>query len=125
MKTTCSSFRCHLVVSNFGIAHFFHDTLICTNLQELFLQNRGTQHVIGTVSNEATNDMGYRSWPLWSTCFEALVKTVDQAVPLRCFHCAGPHVFQTTVSEIFVLHDCRGFSNGSIFKKFRSSRQGM
>ena len=33
------------------------------------LFHKGTQHVIGTVSNKATNDMGYQSWPLWRTCF--------------------------------------------------------
>ena len=38
-------------------------------LSPCFQYCRGTQHVIGTVSNEATNDMGYQSWPLWRTCY--------------------------------------------------------
>ena len=38
--------------------------------------SRGTQHVIGTVSNEATNDMGYQSWPLWRTCYLIVDDTV-------------------------------------------------
>ena len=37
-------------------------------IAQLF-SHRLTQHVIGTVSNEATNDMGYQSWPLWRTCY--------------------------------------------------------
>ena len=47
-----------------------------SNLSNLFSMfcvynfSRGTQHVIWTVSNEATNDMGYQSWPLWRTCLE-------------------------------------------------------
>ena len=40
----------------------------CKNDDIRYNHSRGTQHVIGTVSNEATDDMGYQSWPLWRTC---------------------------------------------------------
>jgi len=29
---------------------------------------RGTQHFTGTVSNEATSEMGYPAWPAGRTC---------------------------------------------------------
>ena len=42
---------------------------------------RGTQHITGTVSNEATSDMGYPAWPAGRTCiFHPKFETVDQAV---------------------------------------------
>ena len=47
-------------------------------------QNRGTQHSTGTVSNEATSDMGYGIWSIQRTCSSRIVETVDQAVRLRC-----------------------------------------
>ena len=31
--------------------------------------SRGTQHFTGTVSNEATSEMGYPAWPAGRTCF--------------------------------------------------------
>ena len=35
----------------------------------MILECRGTQHFTGTVSNEATNGMGYPVWPTGRTCF--------------------------------------------------------
>ena len=34
----------------------------------VFLICRGTQHFTGTVSNEATSEMGYPAWPAGRTC---------------------------------------------------------
>ena len=39
------------------------------HLRVLFFNNRGTEHIIGTVSNEATNEVRYRSWSLRRTGF--------------------------------------------------------
>ena len=47
------------------------------------LKNMGTQHVIGTVSNEATNDMGYQCWP-----FRYLLRSSHFT---SCFCTALPH----------------------------------
>ena len=33
-----------------------------------FVLSRGTQHFTGTVSNEATSEMGYPAWPAGRTC---------------------------------------------------------
>ena len=33
-----------------------------------FFSSRGTQHFTGTVSNEATSEMGYPAWPAGRTC---------------------------------------------------------
>ena len=34
----------------------------------LFFVSRGTQHFTGTVSNEATSEVGYPAWPAGRTC---------------------------------------------------------
>ena len=52
-----------------------------------FEEQQGTQHITGTVSNEATNDMGYQSCghagvPVSKIWFS----TVEKAGAIRCFY---------------------------------------
>ena len=56
--------RCKTSIRCFGALLFdlnFHGFLFS-------ISRRGTQHFTGTVSNEATSEMGYPAWPAGLTC---------------------------------------------------------
>ena len=42
---------------------------------------RGTQHFTGTVSNEATSEMGYPAWPAGRTCEFSFLSAWHEAKP--------------------------------------------
>ena len=54
---------------------------------------RGTQHFTGTVSNEATSEMGYPAWPAGRTCQffpeweEAQPKNLHVGLEMLLLHC--------------------------------------
>ncbi len=47
----------------------FMNALVSAWIQQPFSKDRGTQHITGTVSNEATSDMGYWIRSIQRTCF--------------------------------------------------------
>ena len=53
----------------------------CRFLLLLFCQCRGTQHFTGTVSNEATSEMGYPAWPAGRSCISFISSSWDVANP--------------------------------------------
>ena len=44
-------------------------SLLASHFMSFSSHSRGTHHVTGTVSNEATSEMGYPAWPAGRTCF--------------------------------------------------------
>ena len=44
-----------------------------------FHHSRGTQHFTGTVSNEATSEMGYPAWPAGRTCISFISSSGEEA----------------------------------------------
>ena len=53
-----------------------HRGLVCVNRPGTRTLSRGTQHFTGTVSNEATSEVGYPAWPAGRTCLSFLFLTV-------------------------------------------------
>ena len=91
-----------LVLCQFGIQHNFDAFSRTYATISVFLQqtvprdwiwSRGTQHIIGTVSNEATNDVGYWIWSIQLTCL------------FRDWHAHGDFV-ETLVMRVLFLGLC-------------------
>ena len=69
---------------------------------------RGTQHITGTASNEATSDVGSRSWPLRCTCSTQICDIIHRvccallnlsniiAVQFRMNHLSDHVIFEAT-----------------------------
>ena len=49
---------------------------VCVNRPGTRTLSRGTQHFTGTVSNEATSEVGYPAWPAGRTCLSFFFLTV-------------------------------------------------
>ena len=57
---------------------------------EAITHSRGTQHFTGTVSNEATSEVGYPAWPAGRTCISRWYKdSLLSYQKIRLFRSAG------------------------------------
>ena len=87
-------------------------------LMEFYSICRGTQHFTGTVSNEATSEMGYPAWPAGRTCIFSLQFWLT-------WHAAKPRTAQLYFhfTVVAIWNYCWSFTIGSVASE-PSSEQG-